>query len=237
MERLRLLKGSCSCGRYHFSVDLPADSPQPRVLFSSAHSLTLFVELKNSMPGPQRQPTLLRVPLANFQSTTFAHFPDESHTSIRRVYTPPQRPRSRHVFCGYCGASVSTWSEETQEEAEWICVTIASLREEGLEALEETGILDRTDLEKREGELTQREGEEEDLPWVEETTGAGMKKRVVKGKREEGGRRVEWEFTTLEEDPKRLIESGEGGPAKRKRGEVEGEGGGEPVDQGENTDV
>jgi hypothetical protein len=83
----------------------------------------------------------LRVPLPWYTSATFAQFPDETRTSIKRSFVSPYTPNARRDFCGYCGTQISSWSERTREEAEHICLTVGSLLDEDQELLGELGFL------------------------------------------------------------------------------------------------
>lgn len=83
----------------------------------------------------------LRVPVAWYHSSTHALFDDETHTSIRKCYTSPTDTTSQRHFCGYCGTPLSYWSETPLSEAEYICLTLASLYGDDLRDLEELGLI------------------------------------------------------------------------------------------------
>jgi hypothetical protein len=83
----------------------------------------------------------LRVPLPWYTSATFAQFPDETRTSIKRSFVSPYTTNTRRNFCGYCGTQLSSWNERTREEAEHICLTVGSLLDEDQELLGELGFL------------------------------------------------------------------------------------------------
>lgn len=89
----------------------------------------------------------IRVPLSWYHSTTYAHFPDETHALIRRVYTHPSQSHSKRHFCGYCGTPLSYWSEEPHTEAEFINLTLGSLVREDLRDLEDMGLIDEEETE------------------------------------------------------------------------------------------
>jgi hypothetical protein len=81
------------------------------------------------------------VPLGWLHSTTTAFFPDETHSSIRRVYTHPSQQHSKRQFCGFCGTPLSYWSESPFTEAEFINLTLGSLLREDIRDLEDLGLL------------------------------------------------------------------------------------------------
>ena len=83
----------------------------------------------------------LRIPLDWFSSATVAQFPDESHTSIRRIFTPNQQPHSKRIFCGYCGTHLSYWTEHPTAESEYLNVTLGSLLGDDIRALKELDLL------------------------------------------------------------------------------------------------
>lgn len=139
------LRGGCSCGRNQYVI-------HPSI--SQEDSLQVLLEDKADQGKPVARfnykllmPTFnnagrvlsLRVPLSRLRSTTYAFYPDETHHAIRRVFTPRNAPHSKRYFCGFCGTQLTYWSEESREEADWVCVSVGSLRGESLEILEEAG--------------------------------------------------------------------------------------------------
>lgn len=155
----------------------------------------------------------LRVPLAYIHSTTYAFFPDEIPSTIKRVFTPRHAPHTKRHFCGLCGTPISHWSEETPEEAEWIYVNIGSLRSDSMERLEDAGLLPglesggkgmvqtATGGTKRAADLGQGR-EVRGTPWFEEMIQGSELGRI---KRRRGGEtsadghtKVEWEITEFE---------------------------------------
>jgi hypothetical protein len=80
----------------------------------------------------------IRVPLSWYRSTTLAFFSDETSTMIRRVYTHPMQQHTQRQFCGFCGTPLSFWSEE---EAEYIQLSLGSLSNEDLVDLEDLGLI------------------------------------------------------------------------------------------------
>ena len=49
----------------------------------------------------------LRVPLSQIHSTTYAFFPDEPPSTIKRVFTPHHAPYTKQHFCGLCGTHIT----------------------------------------------------------------------------------------------------------------------------------
>lgn len=83
----------------------------------------------------------LRVPLDWYQSYTTSFFPDETHSSIRRAFTPIHAPQTRRIFCGFCGTPLTYWTEESQEEAEFLSISVGSLLGDHQRALEDLQLL------------------------------------------------------------------------------------------------
>ena len=189
------------------------------LMFFSAHNLSL------------------RVPLTRIQSTTHAFYPDETHSSIRRVFTPSHAPSSKRHFCGFCGTLISTWNEESRQEADYVRVNMGSLRSSSLELLQDAGFLQASpehsrspssprekiktgQKENQKTELAAQSREVQGNPWFEEIIEGSELGRI---KRRRGGRvskdgreRVEWEVVEVggeEEDTG-------GTTGKRKLGDV-----------------
>jgi hypothetical protein len=72
---------------------------------------------------------------------TESFFPDETHTSIRRSFSPRHAPETQRVFCGFCGTPLTVWTEEPHEEADFMSVSIGSLFSEDQRALEDLDLL------------------------------------------------------------------------------------------------
>ena len=175
----------------------------------------------------------LRVPLAQIHSTTYAFFPDETPSTIKRVFTPHHAPHTKRHFCGLCGTSISHWSEETPDEAEWIYVNIGSLKRDSREVLEDAGLLSGVGTEDNDVAQTTSGGarevankgqcrEVQGTPWFEEMIQGSelgrIKRRRVGASSSDGHTKVEWEITEFE--------AGEGEHAsastgKRKLGSLE----------------
>lgn len=157
----------------------------------------------------------LRVPLSRLQSTTYAFYPDETHGAIRRVFTPRNAPHTKRHFCGFCGTQLTYWSEETREEADWICVSIGSLKSESLEKLEDAGLLAGAEENEKVETSDGNDGEKGTMkrklnrestgtPWFEEMiqgSELGKIKRRRGGQSSSDGRsKVEWEIVEFTAD-------------------------------------
>ncbi|OQD78382.1 hypothetical protein PENDEC_c001G00941 [Penicillium decumbens] len=128
------LHGSCSCGRNEYSIQIPENvTERAEVYFDSSRDNRRF----HGTPIT----AWLRVPLDWYQSSTHAFFPDETHSSIRRVFTPRHAPETRRIFCGFCGTPLTFWTEEPRDEADFMNVVIGSLVSEDQRVLEELGLL------------------------------------------------------------------------------------------------
>jgi hypothetical protein len=125
-------------------------------------------------------------------------FPDETHQSIRRNYSPA--PSFESVFCGYCGTQLWRWDTTDQEADRWVCVTVGSLLDGEVERYFGSEAEPEEFLEKG-GEVGARlRGAE----WFEDLLGgtsSGPLGRISRlGVRETGqGRVVEWEIVEWRE--------------------------------------
>ena len=179
-------------------------------------------------------PICIRVPLSQLHSTTYAFYPDETHNAIRRVFTPYHAPHTKRHFCGFCGTALSSWSENTPEEAQWIVINMSSLRHESLERLQNAGYLAAP--EEEEGNIEGVQSREEPLrslahehqesgrevrgsPWFEEMVEGSDLGRI---RRRRGGQtstdghtRYEWEVVEIGGEE---AENSGTGTAKRKLG-------------------
>ncbi|KAF5010558.1 hypothetical protein FDECE_3300 [Fusarium decemcellulare] len=199
MSTLRPLRGGCQCGRNRYIIAVPQDGiNEAQVLFNTepVHQIPLATPLA----------AYIRVPLSWYHSTTYAFFPDETHTLIRRVYTHPSQQHSKRHFCGYCGTPLSYWSEDPRSEAEFINLTLGSLLREDLRDLEDMGLIPEEGEERqsspepsvavvgRNTALRQSYG----VPWFDgmvEGTRLGNMRRSQGVKRSQDGRvKVEWEI-------------------------------------------
>lgn len=167
----------------------------------------------------------LRVPLARLRSTTYAFYPDETHNAIRRVFSPRNAPHSKRHFCGFCGSQLTYWSEEPREEADWVYVSIGSLKRDSLEKLKEAGLLAGTE-ENEEAETSDWNEERKETmkrkhtreligtPWFEEMiqgSELGKVKRRRGGQSSLDGRsKVEWEIVefTADDEENSIVDTG-----------------------------
>ncbi|KOS17983.1 hypothetical protein ESCO_003115 [Escovopsis weberi] len=134
MSGERPLRGGCHCGRNRYIVSVPQGGVRDaQVLFNT--------EPHHQVPLATPLVAYIRVPLSWYHSTTYAFFPDETHSMIRRVYTHPSHDYSKRHFCGFCGTPLSYWSEQPPSEADFINLTIGSLLREDLQDLEDMGLL------------------------------------------------------------------------------------------------
>lgn len=90
----------------------------------------------------------LRIPLNWFYSATVAYFPDETATTIRRVYENPAENHARRQFCGYCGTPLTFWTEQPHGEGDYIHVTLGSLSRDDLGNLDELGLIPESPTEE-----------------------------------------------------------------------------------------
>ncbi|CAG7937194.1 unnamed protein product [Penicillium nalgiovense] len=128
------LRGSCSCGRIEYQINIPDDvRDHAEVYFDSSRD-------NRRLHGTPLS-AWLRVPLDWYQSHTQSFFPDESRSSIRRVHSPRHAPQTQRVFCGYCGTPLSFWTEEPIEESNFMSVTIGSLLVDDQRALDDLRLL------------------------------------------------------------------------------------------------
>lgn len=189
----------------------------------------------------------LHIPLTWFQSHTTSFYPDETHSMIRKIFTPAHEPQSKRIFCGYCGTHLSYWTEAAQDEADYLNVTVGSLFGEDLRSLGELGLLpddvddydmtvalrdaqvaensNEQQLERRDEMVRRRisRGVEGDIDWMEEMIDGSRLGKIQKtkrgfGKSADGMTTVEWEITEM-------VDSGAeqepgAGRGKRKLGEV-----------------
>lgn len=184
----------------------------------------------------------LKVPLTWYSSSTQAFFPDETHTSIRRIFSPLHSPHTQRVFCGYCGTHLSYWTENPSSEADFMNITLGSLLGEDIHALQELDLLPEAvepqdvqgpspsavpapSRQEQNQDLTrtERSGQSGGLSWFEEMLDGSRLGRTHNfrkgvGVSPDGNTRVEWEISEF-------IDDGSGTPqtptgSKRKRGDV-----------------
>ncbi|RMZ91950.1 hypothetical protein DV736_g814, partial [Chaetothyriales sp. CBS 134916] len=207
------LQGTCSCGRNHISITLPRDAVtagrQAQIYFDDSR--------------PSHFPTpVLRVPLTWVSSATIALFPDETHTTIRRTFTPASAPHVKQVFCGYCGTHISRWSEQPRSEADFLSVMLSTLGSRGLGRLEELDLLQTAEEAVVPTTRTRtRQGRVGALDWYEELIegsrlGRTLQTRRGVGTTADGSTAVQWEVSEW-------TEADDEAAPKRKAGEIEGD--------------
>ncbi|KAL4873884.1 hypothetical protein BDV12DRAFT_159787 [Aspergillus spectabilis] len=130
------LRGSCMCGRIQYDIQIPDKATDhARVYFDTGR------DNRRSYGTPLT--AWLRVPLSWYQSHTQSYFPDETHGTIRRIFSPNHAPHTQRVFCGFCGSPLTYWSEHPREEAEYMSVTVGSLYGDDQRVLEDLHLLPR----------------------------------------------------------------------------------------------
>lgn len=131
---LEPLRGSCSCGRNRYLIRIPEDvTDHARIYFDSSSD--------NRRHHGTPLTAWLRVPLDWFESHTRSYFPDETHSAIRRTFTPHHAPHTRRNFCGFCGTPLTYWTEAPRDEAEFMSVSIGSLYGRDQRLLEDLDLL------------------------------------------------------------------------------------------------
>ncbi|KAK2739091.1 hypothetical protein FQN55_009624 [Onygenales sp. PD_40] len=222
MDRNRTLRGSCSCGRNQYAIEIPQNSVSQAEVYFDASSNDRRIQATPLTAW-------LRVPLLWYQSCTTSYFPDETHSTIRREFVPPNAPFSKRHFCGYCGTPLTYWSESPPEEAEYMSVTIGSLFGEDQAALEDLDLLPAdADAESVTGPLAtsststqltpsqpqisrkRRFGVLDGIPWFEEMIEGSRLGRVGKRRRGVGisadrSARMEWEVSEWRDDRSELV--------------------------------
>ncbi|KAI1945619.1 hypothetical protein LOZ53_001775 [Ophidiomyces ophidiicola] len=167
----------------------------------------------------------LRVPLPWYQSFTRSFFPDETHASIKRIFTPETSPQSKHAFCGFCGTPLTFWTENPPEEAEYMSVAVGSLSSDDQNTLEDLDLIPRDadlgaivpsnltprppaspprNLEETQVSVSHHTGTVYGIPWFEEMIQGSRLGRVGKHRRGFGSSadrsvQVEWEVTEWHE--------------------------------------
>ncbi|MCJ1248703.1 hypothetical protein MMC30_005922 [Trapelia coarctata] len=228
MPTEQVLPGACTCGRNRYVIVIPSDANDAaEVLFGN----TSGDQQAHSSPLP----AFLRIPLPWLQSTTYAYYPDESHSAIRRSYTPFHAPHTKRHFCGFCGTPLTYWSEADTAEAEMISVNLSSLRGEGLNALAAIGLLPSiADGEEERGEqgalsTTQAETgiEIRGQPWFEELIEGSELGKIWRRRggqtSADGKSMVEWEVVEFNSGGNGDPPEGGTSTGKRKHGDATGE--------------
>ncbi|RYP92209.1 hypothetical protein DL770_001628 [Monosporascus sp. CRB-9-2] len=222
MTSIDCLRGSCHCGRNQYVVQIPPDaSGAAQVVFDSG--------FRQRISSAAPLSAFLRVPLSWYHSRTFAFFPDESSSTIRRVYSHPAEQHALRHFCGFCGTPISYWSERPRSEADYIQLTLGSLLTEDLHGLDEIGLIpggledDSMDIVAAPTANTgpQLIGRDiTSIPWFESLISGSRlgNLQTTRGAREsqDGRIRVEWEVTEWTADDDEEANTG-----KRKLEEME----------------
>ncbi|PPJ59537.1 hypothetical protein CBER1_08865 [Cercospora berteroae] len=152
------LFGGCSCERNQFVISIPR---------AARHEAQVFFDNSSASRRAHAAPVVayLRVPLDFYHSATYAHFDNESHSSIKRTYnTPATRlglPPTRRQFCGFCGTNLTAWNEAlhssrehgSNSNSDYLDVTLGSLFNESLDKLEALSITPGSDTDEEEGSL------------------------------------------------------------------------------------
>ncbi|EMC98670.1 hypothetical protein BAUCODRAFT_103051 [Baudoinia panamericana UAMH 10762] len=166
-DSLHHLFGTCACERNQYTVIIPSTTPSQAQAQEQAPPVHVFFDNSLANRRTQASPLTawLRVPLEWYHSATYAHFPDETPASIKRIYYSPAVRRgegeTRRQFCGYCGTHLTAWREGRSRGlsgggdggeggSEFVDVTLGSLLGESLERLQALRLFDE-DLES-EGE-------------------------------------------------------------------------------------
>lgn len=136
------LRGSCSCGRNQYLIQIPENvTDHAHVYFDASRgnrtslwsapvhcpSMLLTRQLPTGRLHGAPLTAWLRVPLSWYQSHTRSYFPDETHSSIRRTFVPHNAPHTQRIFCGFCGTPLTAWTEDPRDESDYMSVTIGSL--------------------------------------------------------------------------------------------------------------
>ncbi|KAK3713356.1 hypothetical protein LTR37_008548 [Vermiconidia calcicola] len=235
MADLNHLYGSCACERNQYTIIIPTSSTSLAQVF-----------FDNSVANRRSQATpvtaWLRVPLDFYHSTTYAQFPDETHSSIRRTFhTPAAHPAglpTRRQFCGYCGTHLTAWNEGHDHSADHLDVTLGSLTGESMRRLQELAILAHEEEEEKEG-LEGYEDDEESMGGVVASTGRAAHRMHNRGipyfeemvensrlgriKRQKGGHSsrdgrttVQWEVLEIGGDEPASAETSGGGESNKR---------------------
>ncbi|GAB7329590.1 hypothetical protein MBLNU13_g01345t1 [Cladosporium sp. NU13] len=210
------LYGSCACERNQYEIAIPETHAQyQNQPHAHAH---IFFDNSRANRRSQAAPLTawLRIPLAWYHSNTQAFFPDESHAAIRRTfYTPGALAGNgsgkdvRKQFCGYCGTHLNAWRErDSEQDEEWMDVTLGSLWGESLSLLERLGWFEDESSEEEEGSSSTKvvrrtagSMRNRGMPYFEELvedSRLGKIKRRRGGHVDANGREVQWEVTEIE---------------------------------------
>ncbi|EHK16703.1 uncharacterized protein TRIVIDRAFT_75197 [Trichoderma virens Gv29-8] len=204
MSGSRPLRGGCQCGRNRYIIAIPENGiKDAQVLFNT--------EPQHQIPLATPLAAYIRVPLSWYHSSTYAFFPDETHTMIRRVYSHPSQDYSKRHFCGFCGTPLSYWSEEPRSEAEFINLTLGSLLREDIRDLEDMGLIPEDEGSPPKSEAapatpTRRSAIQQSfgVPWFDgliEGSRLGSMRRSYGAKRSRDGQTsIEWDIVEYSEN-------------------------------------
>ena len=163
------------------------------------------------------------MPISWYQSYTRSYFPDETHSVIRRTFTPHHAPHCKRNFCGFCGTHLTYWSEDPPSESGYLQVTVGSLRGDDIRALEDLDLLPQdaelvalphfdaaADVNQgrsvpstsNDTTRVERHGTSGNLSWFEEMiSGSALGRTQITrrgmGMNADGTQRVEWEVTEI----------------------------------------
>ncbi|KAI0118926.1 hypothetical protein GGR51DRAFT_498224 [Nemania sp. FL0031] len=161
-SRAAELRGSCRCGRNQYAIQVPRTATElAQVIFDS--------DINHRLSSASPLSAFIRVPLPWYHSEVFPLFPDETRSTIRRLYCHPTESHTQRSFCGYCGTPLSYWSEQPPSEAEYIQLTLGSLLTEDLHNLQDLGLLP-DDTEQDEMEVVPTAGTESSRQLISHTT-------------------------------------------------------------------
>ncbi|KAI1261881.1 hypothetical protein F5Y18DRAFT_399922 [Xylariaceae sp. FL1019] len=136
-----LLRGSCTCGRYQYAIDIPSGATDlASIIFDSS--------LNQRIASASPLSAFIRVPLDWYRSQTVCQ--DDTPFTIRRVFADRY---TRRNFCGLCGTPISYYAEQPPAEAGFIQLTIGSLLTEDLHGLQDLGLLPESDEDEDESDV------------------------------------------------------------------------------------
>ncbi|KAK0629839.1 hypothetical protein B0T17DRAFT_200642 [Bombardia bombarda] len=188
MSFQRPLRGGCHCGRNRYIIQFPKDAAQLARVHFNSHPSQHISHTSSPLAA------FLRVPLQWYYSTTHAVFPDETSSTIHKVYTSPSEAHAMRHFCSFCGTPLSYWSEQPRSEADYIHLTLGSLAPEDLADLEDLGFLPGSDDETESEAGTEGQNKKptgDDDISVADDAGAAAEEELVmtlRNKNKNGGR-------------------------------------------------
>ncbi|KKY38647.1 hypothetical protein UCDDA912_g01340 [Diaporthe ampelina] len=231
MSLARSLRGSCACNRNQYLIKAPQDAREvAQVHFGS--------DASHRLAQASLLSAHIRIPLNWFYSATVAYFPDETASTIRRVYENPADGHARRQFCGYCGTPLTFWTEQPRGEGDYIHVTLGCKND--LADLDELGLIPESPTEEESSELPVRGAlkaaqqaseaervsatlptasqpigrESRGIPWIESlvegsSLGGRLKRASVTRRSADGSAWAQWHIVEYTDDGQ--VESGPGG--------------------------